>query len=137
MSKKWMLLFMVLFSMANLISHAHADIPSQCVVQPSTGQVTLKLESTCPFGEGLWGDRSPSETDSTLWIQCRYDSFPLSEQAYSFLFANVSAVIVEQHDGTGYRCLIGPYSDHQQAKLEQQHLKTNPQFATAFLREVK
>jgi hypothetical protein len=137
MSIKWVSSFIVFFALAIQSSHALSDDQSHCIVQPSTAQVTLKLDPGCPYGEGLWGDRSPTKADSTLWIQCRFDSFPLSEQVYSFLYANVSAVIVEQHDGKGYRCLIGPYTDHQQAMLEQQHLKRYPQFSTVFLREVK
>lgn len=137
MRTKWMLTFIVSLSMFAPVSFAQQDEINECLVEPSIDQVTLKLDPECPLGDGLWGDVPPRHADSILWIQCRFDQFPMPPQAYSFLYANVSETIVEQYDGKGYRCLIGPYADHQQASLEQRHLKAHPHFNTVFLREVK
>ena len=137
MSIKWVSIIIALLLAVVQSGLVQANASNDCLVQPSDEQVTLQLDPSCPLGDGLWGDVAPTDPDSSLWIQCRFDSFPLSEQAYTFLYANVSGVIVEQHDGKGYRCLIGPYLDHKQARLEQQHLKNYPHFSTVFLREVK
>ncbi len=107
----------------------------ECLVSHAPELATLKLDSNCPTGKGLWG-RAPQSADSALWIQCRYDTFPISTQDYAYLYTNVSQTIVEQNDGNGYRCLIGPYSDHEQALYEQLHLQQHPKFAEVFLREV-
>jgi hypothetical protein len=47
---------------------------------------------------------------------------------------NASQYVWLKAEEKGYRCLIGPYSDHQQLRFDLIHLKLNSKYSDLFVR---
>ncbi|MCG3767065.1 SPOR domain-containing protein [Vibrio cincinnatiensis] len=94
------------------------------------------LDSSCPLGQGLWGNTLPKGQDSKFWIQCGLLASPLSVEQAKALYEKISTDVWMKPEGSGTRCLIGPYNDYAQARKELTGVRALAGYKEAFLREV-
>jgi hypothetical protein len=92
-----------------------------------------KLDDACPVGPAVWND-SDIVDQELYWIQCGYYSKPHIMPVAKELNLNASQYVWLKAEEKGYRCLIGPYSDHQQLRFDLIHLKLNSKYSDLFVR---
>ncbi|GAM56312.1 hypothetical protein JCM19232_2353 [Vibrio ishigakensis] len=108
-----------------------------CSATQSSYEKPAELGEECPVGNALWGNSKPKHKNSTFWIQCGLFPEGLTMGQVETLYPNVSASIWNKQEKKGMRCLIGPYDDFSQVRLELTQLKTVTGFESAFIREVR
>ncbi|MFW7524791.1 SPOR domain-containing protein [Vibrio ostreicida] len=94
------------------------------------------LDSDCPIGQGMWGKHRPNSQAAYFWIQCGVYAKPLSLMKAKSIYPHISSDVWAKKEGRNYRCLIGPYKDYTQAKLDLTNVKTMPEYREAFIRQV-
>lgn len=94
------------------------------------------LDSSCPIGQGLWGNTLPKGQDSKFWIQCGLLASPLSVEQAKVLYEKISTDVWMKPESTGIRCLIGPYHDYTSVRKELTAVRHLAGYQEAFLREV-
>ncbi|WP_299015503.1 SPOR domain-containing protein [uncultured Photobacterium sp.] len=127
--------YWLLLSLGSLFSYsslATEQPSSQCQIERSASEWQF-LNSQCDIGTGLWG-RKPKENNGSFWLQCNYSkALPnklLSKAIHKF-FPHNSYLIP---DNGKYRCVIGPFQDHELVKnAQQQFAKLN--INKAFVRQ--
>ncbi|WP_232428126.1 SPOR domain-containing protein [Photobacterium marinum] len=95
--------------------------PTHCLIERSDSGWQI-LNSQCDIGKGLWG-REPRDSESSFWLQCNYSqSLPNQNltKAINRLFSHNSYLVP---DNDKYRCVIGPFEDHQLAEKAQRQLE--------------
>ncbi|MDW6002278.1 SPOR domain-containing protein [Vibrio mangrovi] len=103
--------------------------------QASTQELPV-LDRACPVGEGLWGKRQPQGKDSMFWIQCGIFKQPMPLEDAKVLYQQISTDVWMKPGTNQYRCLIGPYDNIRQARLELDKIRQLPDYHEAFIREV-
>lgn len=104
--------------------------------QPSTNQLPV-LDSRCPIGQGLWGDKKPKQTHSHFWIQCGLLRETLSVDAAKPLYKKIATDVWLKPESKGTRCLIGPYTEYKHAYEDLLRVRQLPAYKKAFIRDVK
>lgn len=104
--------------------------------QAAFDQVAL-LDTDCPIGRSLSEGAHPMDQQSRFWIQCGLFPQALTMEHIYYIDPNVSESIWAKAEGGHQRCLIGPYAEFEQVKLELTQLRTVPGFDTAFIREIR
>lgn len=103
--------------------------------QSSTKELPV-LDKQCPIGKGLWGNQSPRAQESLFWIQCGLLVKPLALNKAETLYKNTTSDVWNKPEDKGYRCLVGPYKDYQQAKTDLVKVRKLKPYKEAFIREV-
>lgn len=104
--------------------------------QDSAEQLPL-LDSACPIGNGIWGNKTISASKTTIfWVQCGMMRHPLSTSKTKLLKQQVSSNVWMKKEGNNYRCLIGPYDAYAKALTDRNQLKKLPGYQDAFIRVV-
>lgn len=104
--------------------------------QPSANHLPV-LDSRCPIGQGLWGDRKPKQTHSHFWIQCGLMRKGLSVDAAKPLYQKITTDVWLKPEGKATRCLIGPYTDYNKAHQDMLRVRQLPGYQKVFIRDVK
>lgn len=94
------------------------------------------LDKACPLGQGLWGNSLPKGKDSNFWIQCGFLTVPLSVEQAKVLYEKISTDVWMKPEGTGTRCLIGPYKEYEQVRQDLARVRSLAGYKEAFIREV-
>ncbi|MGR5285894.1 SPOR domain-containing protein [Vibrio maritimus] len=92
------------------------------------------LESECPIGKGVWGQKAPSHEEQSFWIQCGFVKPGSLRTAPSQLQDTVNQPIWLKPDVGGDRCLVGPYQSFENAKQDLLALRLLPSYRDAFIR---
>lgn len=117
------------------LPYANADADFLCDASQASSSQLPVLDKACPIGKGLWG-RAPQNNHDYFWIQCGLLEAPLTPNQAKPLYSHISTNVWMRPASNGYRCLIGPYRDFQQAVVELQRVKQVEGNQDAFLREV-
>ncbi|MCG3743349.1 hypothetical protein EXA18_07615 [Vibrio cincinnatiensis] len=127
----WLLLFSFCWSGVQA-----KEVPCD-TTQPSENSFPL-LEQECPIGKGLWGKQLPKDERAFFWIQCGVFKTAALSSLVTKLYPHISTSIQFKQDeeSQAYRCLIGPYTDYVQAKMELVAIQKHVDFRQAFLRQV-
>ncbi|WP_375752095.1 SPOR domain-containing protein [Vibrio sp. HN007] len=102
--------------------------------QNSTDELPT-LSKACPVGKGLWG-RKPSPNDDLFWIQCGIFPEALTLDDAKPIYQRISTDVWLKPEGNGFRCLIGPYDNFNQASTEAASVRKLPAYKEAFIRTV-
>ncbi|SKA14680.1 sporulation protein [Vibrio cincinnatiensis] len=96
------------------------------------------LEQDYPIGQGVWEKQFPKDERSFFWIQCGVFKKPTFLSHVNKLYPYISTRIHLKQDkeSQAYRCLVGPYTDYVQAKMELVAIQKHVDFRQAFLRQV-
>ncbi|UJF17720.1 SPOR domain-containing protein [Vibrio sp. SS-MA-C1-2] len=92
------------------------------------------INSKCDIGEGLWS-REPKNREHLFWLQCGFSATPPASQKQQKLATHFMNNVYLHQGEKGYRCLIGPFKNIDQAidakdrLIKQLHLKS-------FIREI-
>lgn len=136
MSQNWLLtgLWFVLLSVGLPVQAEDAP----CSATKQLVNTFPLLDHTCPIGQGLWGKLLPKDEPSFFWIQCGLFKKPTFLTRVTMLHSHISTHIQLKQDdeSQAYRCLIGPYNDYEQAKIELAAIQKQADFRQAFLRQV-
>ncbi len=108
-----------------------------CTATQSAFNKPAQLSEECPVGIALTGKSKPKHNHSTFWIQCGVFPEGLTMANVETLYPNVSASIWSKQEPSGMRCLIGPYENYSQVRLELTQLKSVSGFEKSFIREVQ
>ncbi len=124
------MLVSALYMLASLPAHAAMVCDSG-----SRSESTLPiLESECPIGKGVWGQKAPSHEEQSFWIQCGFVKPGSLRSAPRQLQDTVNQPIWLKPDVRGDRCLVGPYQSFENAKQDLLALRSIPSYRDAFIR---
>lgn len=116
-------------------------VPAQAAVVCDSGSRTGStlpiLESECPIGEGVWGQKIPSAKEQSFWIQCGFVKSGSLRSAPTQLQKLVSQPVWLKPDVEGDRCLVGPYQSVENALRDLRALRSVPRFGDAFIRTIE
>ncbi len=115
-------------------SAAAEDSGFLCQATQNTPNELPLLEPTCPIGDGVWGKKRPD--GNYYWIQCGILNKPMSLNKAKTIYKQITTDIWMKPESRGYRCLIGPYSEFNQASSDLKRLKRVPAYKDVFIRAV-
>ncbi len=107
-----------------------------CQATQASDKELPKLEQTCPIGNGVWGKKVPQGGSDFYWIQCGLLPKPMSLAKAKPLYNQITTDVWMKAEPSGYRCLIGPYTDPAKAAADLRGVKTLPNYKDAFIRVV-
>ncbi len=109
---------------------------SFCDAVQSSHKELPRLDASCPIGKGVWGKKVPTKGSEFYWIQCGLLPKPLSLAKAKPLYSKITTDIWMKSEPDGYRCLIGPYFDLNNAADDLREVKTLSSYKEAFIRVV-
>ncbi|WED21880.1 SPOR domain-containing protein [Vibrio sp. JC009] len=129
-------LAIILLSFSQISLSVAAEDEYVCDARQNSKSELPVLSKGCPVGKGLWGKARPARGDDLFWIQCGIYPKPVTLEEAKPIYQNISVDVWLKPEGSGYRCLIGPYADYAAAKKEVVKVRKLPGLEEAFIRAV-
>ncbi|USD65233.1 SPOR domain-containing protein [Vibrio sp. SCSIO 43136] len=108
-----------------------------CDATQASSKELPMLSADCPIGDGLWGNKKPTNPENMFWVQCGILDKPMPLTEAKGLYREITSDVWMKKEARGYRCLIGPYENYRAAKKDWRMIITLAKYNDAFIREVK